>query len=86
MFQSVVLKRAVQGDLDKALIPAGTFGALIEIFDGGQVIVELFDDEGWTIDIATIPASYVRASTEAELEELRNRPLPDISEFVKLNE
>jgi len=81
MFQSVVLKKDVPGDHEPVIIPSGTFGAVVEIFAKGQVIVEFFDDEGWTIDIATIPEISLRASTDAELAELKKRPLPDFDQI-----
>ena len=71
LLQSVVLTREVEGTFESCLIPAGTHGVIVDIASiehaEAQVGVELFDDEGETIDVAFIPESYVRPATEAEM-------------------
>jgi hypothetical protein len=86
MFQTIILKKPVHGDIEDVIIPEGTSGAIVEFFDEGRsVMVELFDETGWTIDIATLPASVIRAATAMELDAISKRELFDIDKVVTPN-
>jgi hypothetical protein len=90
MFQCVVLVRDVDESSELGLSKgekfcAGTDGVVVEHLKDNWIMVELFDNEGWTLDVLASPEAYFRAATKEEIKEIRNRPPLDIDKAVTSN-
>jgi len=75
-FQSVVLeqdlvKSANVGLVEGSFLARGARGIVVEYLVRDGIAVEFFDDQGQTIEVASIPESYVRAASSAEIEDMR---------------
>jgi hypothetical protein len=67
VLQSVVLER----DLDEPCVSRGAQGVVLEMLEPDGVAVEFFDKQGWTCDIALIPAACLRPAAAQEIAESR---------------
>ena len=75
-FQSVVLeqdlvKSAKVGLVEGRFLAKGARGIVVDHLARDGIAVEFFNDAGQTIEVASIPESYVRAASQTELTEMR---------------
>jgi hypothetical protein len=74
LFQAVVLTRDIAKSRQIGLIEgdhlaSGSYGVVVDYLVKGGVCVEFFNRDGETIEVASLPESYLRPATAAELED-----------------
>jgi hypothetical protein len=75
-YQSVVLEQDLVksvrvGLVEGSFLAKGARGIVVDHLIHDGIAVEFFNDEGRTVEVASIPESYVRAASNTEMEDVQ---------------